>query len=539
MLGRLKLQGKILGISTIFLVTMTMVIVIGAFVFVKQFSAVGESINRATTRVSAANETSRAIIEMDRNIQALIASDDKAGIRRAAISSIRSGAKIDEALGRLKKQLPENDKNLAALQKGMQAIRPKQLQIIGKARKNEDEAALKMADGIKDQLQQVVELSNLIIKESEQGLLNELANSRRSIFNLFKVIGVLLVVGIMTGIFMSFVLARMMSRPLAGIQRKMEQMTAGDLSQDIDITVKGHDEIAQTVSAMQAMIIKLRDMVSQIAKSSGKVQTETESLASNAANLRHSTNNLDNIVSNIESDTQHVTASALEAYDKASYALESSKNTSDTAEESARGILDVVESFQKFQLKIDKSADNSEQLSEIASKITGITKTISDISEQTNLLALNAAIEAARAGEQGRGFAVVADEVRTLAGKTGAAVEEISVLIGNISSSVTDTVESIHSARDDVVKNIESLKEAANKSNESSSQANQISENMRELATLIETQREATTRISGTVSELASISGENNQQADALMQLAESLGLATSELQSVVSQFEV
>jgi len=539
LMGRLKLKAKILGVSSVFLSAMIIIVLVAGFIIVKQFNAIGEGVIVVSERINAANQTASAIQTMDRNIQALIASDDKQGIRVASIASIRSGAKIDETIAQLKKLLPKNDPSMAKLSSGMKALRPKQMRIIGKARRNNDEEALVLAANIRDEFSSIVQLSTKIIKESEKALFDAVANSKKRAFDLFKVIAIFLVILIGVGLFIAVSAARMMSRPLKSIQTTMECMAAGDLTKEISISVKGKDEIAQTIIAMTDMISHLRVMVMKISSASQGVNTETENLASNANVIRQSAESLDSIVSNIDSDINHVTTSAAEAFEKATDALNNSQETSGAAEDSSKRILDVVKSFRQFQEKIDATADNSESLSEIAGEITGITQTISDISEQTNLLALNAAIEAARAGEQGRGFAVVADEVRTLAGRTGEAVDEISTLIGNISSSVKDTVDSIHSARDDVVTNIGALKDAADKSGNSSIKAKEISVSMRELTSLIDTQREATTRISGTISELSSISSENDHQADGLITLSESLGVAASELQNVVGKFDV
>ena len=222
LLGRFKLKAKILGVSSVYLSGMICMTLLAGYIFVKQYNAIGSAVVTASERINAANLTSSAIINMDRNIQALIASDEKKGIRVASIASIRSGSKIDEALAHLNKLFPENDMSMQQLSAGMKALRPKQMRIIGAARKNNDEQALILAADIRDEFTNIVQLSESVIKVSEQGLLDAIADSKKDTFDLLKIIAVLMALGLMFGIFLAIAAARMMSRPLASIQQTME-----------------------------------------------------------------------------------------------------------------------------------------------------------------------------------------------------------------------------------------------------------------------------------------------------------------------------
>jgi methyl-accepting chemotaxis protein len=188
---------------------------------------------------------------------------------------------------------------------------------------------------------------------------------------------------------------------------------------------------------------------------------------------------------------------------------------------------------------MNSATERSTQLVDIADKITGITKTISGISEQTNLLALNAAIEAARAGEQGRGFAVVADEVRTLAGHTSSAVEEISSLISEVSESVGLTVESMEVASDKADKNINQLNEIAKNIRENKDNADQISTALADIFELMNSQLQASQLTTSTVDSLIDFNVQNNEQAERLFSLSNKLDSATQQLNNAVVQFKV
>lgn len=536
--SRFRLKTKILGVSGLFLFGMVCVIVAGGHALLKQNDTVESAVAIASERVSAATSVQIRIVEMERAIQSLIASDDKQGIRTAAVASIRAGATLDENLAKLKESYGETA-DVNELITRMQALRPKQMQIIGKARRNQDEQALQAAVAIEGDTHAIAELATKVVKRSEAALNETLKKNKARAFDIIKVLGIFCAIGVLIGIFISLAAANMMSRPLTAIEHTIRAMSDGDLTQNLDIRSDGKDEIAMTTAAIKNTIEHLRSMVDSIGRSTDHVTDVASQVQNDSEAISSVTTKLDSSVNSITRDTEQVTGAAAAAAERAEVAYQDAISTSESTVESAEQIRRTVQSFNQFQIEMESTVGQSRELAEIVEKITTITQTISGISEQTNLLALNAAIEAARAGEQGRGFAVVADEVRTLASRTNEAVDEISSLVSGINVSINGTVHSIEKAKNDVEENIGHLQSAADQSSKSSEQARQISTAMQELVDLINTQKEATQRISETVTQLGSISGDNSEQAETLQHRSTSLNRAAEDLKEVVIQFKV
>jgi len=509
----------------------------GAYALFNQNRMIDEAVVQATTRVTTSTQVRVSIVEMDAKIQSLIAANDSTAIRTAAIASIRSGAILDEALTKLKDSY-QDDAQVEELISLMAEVRPKQMVLIGLARGNADEEALRQAGEILPVFNKINQLATEITTRSQNELkLNTIAAKQRS-FKVIEVVGVVSAVGLLVGILFALTSAGLISRPLVRIEGLMRALSKGDLSMDVEIKNLSRDEVGCTMTAMKETIDQLREIMGRINNASDIVLTESSAVSNSAANVDAAAAKMDGNINDIRQETDVLKTNSENASQSLEAAASDASAATDTAADSAKRILASVDHFTTFHSELENTAVKSRELTEIAHNISVITNTISEISEQTNLLALNAAIEAARAGEQGRGFAVVADEVRTLAGRSSQAVEEISKLISGVTQRVNGTVESMETVLENANQNIEFLKSAANQTQLSSGLIQGISDAMRQIVSFVESQQTAADRIAFAAQELVEVSGNNRMQSEGLHTRSESLAQSSQELKTVVGLFK-
>lgn len=533
-----SLRKKILSVAGVFLSGMVISIAVAGYVLLKQVHLFESAVNLAATRIDAASAARVAILTMERSIQAVIAEDDSKQIRVAAISAIRNGATLDEAIESLKKSFA-NNADVSSLEEKLTQLRPKQMRIIGKARANNDTEALKQAAAVEQEFLDISNSAQALVAKAQENLTQNIIRTKQQSNKVISILGALFAGGVLIGIGISLAAANMMSKPLIQIERVITAMASGDLTKKMSLNKNGCDEIGRTILSLETTIEQLGKMLEKLTDSSKKVSSESGKVSLIADEFTSITTTIDNNIRTITGDSTQVDQTANTAIEQASNALDFAKITFDATSRSVERVQETLNNFDEFKKDMEQTSIQSRELANIVGNIQTITQTISGISEQTNLLALNAAIEAARAGDQGRGFAVVADEVRSLAGRTTAAVQEISALVGGITSSIDSTVNSLDKARTQVDENAELLQKASDESSTSLGQAKNISISMQEMLELLEAQKNVTSRIVCSIEELSNVARKNSSKANLLRNNSECLDQTSTELAEEVGFFKI
>ncbi|MDP1526454.1 MAG: methyl-accepting chemotaxis protein [Rhodocyclaceae bacterium] len=403
-----------------------------------------------------------------------------------------------------------------------------------------DEASRRMAAEVTPALDNLLGAMNKLIKLQGE-LLDKSGEEGHDTYVLARtVIIIALLAAIVLAFFCATWIIRSVTRPLGGEPEAacavFEKIAAGDLT--AEVPVKPGDTHS-LMAAARKMQNGLRSTLAELQQNAKGVASAAEQLASGAEQIARSSEHQSDAASSMAAAVEQMTASITQVSDSSN---ESRRVTSETGDLSAQGDRIIRETITEMELiskSVGTAAQTIQAVGDSSNRISAIVQVIKDVADQTNLLALNAAIEAARAGEQGRGFAVVADEVRKLAERTSQATTEISAMIDAVQGNALTAVDTMNEAVTRVSAGVAKAQHAGESMTAISNGAQRVAASVNEIAYALKEQSVASNEIAINVDKIAQMSEENSAATQEAAATAVQLKGLAMETNRAIGRFQV
>lgn len=346
------------------------------------------------------------------------------------------------------------------------------------------------------------------------------------------------VISLLLVIVAMWLMASAIANPLSEFTSHIEEVAnSSDFTQRI--ASAGNNEIGHAASAFNKLTAVLQESLRKLLQSVDQVSNAAKMLADASAQVASGSAKQSKATASIATSVEQVTESINSVSSHAQDVLAISSNSAELSQRGQHTIQETVAEVLRIEETIRNSANVIGDLGQKSSNISSVVQVIKDVADQTNLLALNAAIEAARAGEQGRGFAVVADEVRKLAERTTQSTHEITQLIGSIQQSSHVAIDSMNNAVNQVDQGVVMAKQAGEVVDQIKDRASSVTGAVQKIASALTEQSSASNTIAVQIEDVARMTDVNSKATSDMSTAIRNLESLVSEMRSIGGRFRI
>lgn len=331
----------------------------------------------------------------------------------------------------------------------------------------------------------------------------------------------------------------LVTRPLHNLLNRIEQIAEGDGDLRVRLEVLSRDELGKLSDAFNRFLDKLQPLIREVGRVTGEVAESAQTLAGMAAANDRLITSEHAAVDQVSTAATEMSAAVHEVARNAQNAADAARSAEVQSREGAEVVGATIHAIRQLAHEVESASDTIQTLEQETANIGAVLAVIKGIAEQTNLLALNAAIEAARAGEQGRGFAVVADEVRALAARTQDSTKDIQQMIERLQGGVQNAVKAMHVGSEKARFSVERAAGVDGALSATGDAVARINDMAAQIATACEEQSSVTEEIARNISDIRDLSNEAALTSEQSTQASARLSELSNGLAQLVGRFRV